>query len=75
MALGQLDLHVGAGDAIAHDLEVRLMGAADGHGAPWGISTYFLESVGRMEATMSVVGSSSAIRAGGCREKLSHLSP
>ena len=34
--LAQLGIRVSAGDAIAHDLEVRLMGAADGYGPPAG---------------------------------------
>ena len=36
---------------------------------PWGISTYFLESVVRRKATMLVVGPGSAIRAGGWENK------
>ena len=37
---------------------------------PWGMSTYFLESVVRRKATMLVVGSSSAVRAGGWEKKI-----
>ena len=36
---------------------------------PWGISTYFLEPVVRRKGTMLVVGSGSAIRAGGWEKK------